>query len=48
LPATNATYVAAQGQCVGRRGRVSISVSGEGSVTVGGECVTVLDGALRV
>jgi PhzF family phenazine biosynthesis protein len=48
LPATNSTYLAAQGRCVGRRGRVSLSVSGDGSVTVGGECVTVLDGVLRV
>jgi len=48
LPATNSAYVATQGQCVGRRGRVSISVASDGSVTVGGECVTVLDGELRV
>ncbi len=48
LPATDSTYLAAQGQCVGRRGRVSLSVSGDGTVTVGGECVTVLDGLLRV
>jgi PhzF family phenazine biosynthesis protein len=48
LPATDSTYLAAQGQCVGRRGRVSLSVSGDGTVTVGGECVTVLDGPLRV
>jgi len=47
LPATHSAYVAAQGQCVGRRGRVSISVSTDGTVTVGGECVTVLDGRLR-
>jgi len=48
LPATHSNYVAAQGQCVGRRGRVSISVSTDGTVTVGGDCVTVLDGILRV
>lgn len=48
LPAAHSTYVAAQGQCVGRRGRVSISVSTDGTVTVGGDCVTVLDGVLRV
>ena len=47
LPAMHSTYVATQGQCVGRRGRVSISVSTDGTVTVGGECVTVLDGSLR-
>jgi PhzF family phenazine biosynthesis protein len=48
LPDTHSTYVAAQGQCVGRRGRISISVAGDDSVTVGGECVTVLDGRLRI
>jgi PhzF family phenazine biosynthesis protein len=47
LPATHAAYLATQGQCVGRRGRVSISVASDGSVTVGGECVTVLDGVLH-
>lgn len=48
LPASSSAYVATQGQCVGRRGRVSISVAGDDSVTVGGECVTVLDGVLRI
>jgi PhzF family phenazine biosynthesis protein len=48
LPATHSAYVATQGQCVGRRGRVSISVAGDGSVTVGGECITALDGILRL
>jgi PhzF family phenazine biosynthesis protein len=48
LPRTDSTYLAAQGQCVGRLGRVSLSVSADGSVTVGGECVTVLDGLLRI
>jgi PhzF family phenazine biosynthesis protein len=46
LPATHSAYVATQGQRVGRRGHVSVSVSTDGTVTVGGECVTVLDGAL--
>lgn len=48
LPATQSSYVAAQGQCIGRRGRVAISVAGDGSVTVGGECVTVLEGVLQI
>lgn len=47
LPATGSAYLATQGRCVGRRGRVSISVSADGTVTVGGDCVTVLDGVLR-
>ena len=41
-------YVAAQGQCVGRAGRVSIGVEASGAVKVGGACVTVIDGELRV
>ena len=48
LPATGSSYVAAQGQCIGRRGRVSINVVADGTVTVGGECVTVLDGVLTI
>lgn len=48
LPATHSAYVATQGQCVGRRGRVSISVASDCTVTVGGECVTVLDGVLHL
>ncbi|NJD30401.1 MAG: PhzF family phenazine biosynthesis protein [Gammaproteobacteria bacterium] len=48
LHAMHTSYVATQGRCVGRRGRVSVSVSTDGTVTVGGECVTVLDGILRV
>jgi len=48
LPARASTYVAAQGRCVGRAGRVAITVDDAGSVTVGGNCVTVIDGVLRV
>lgn len=48
LPAASATYVAAQGQCVGRDGRVAITVAADGPITVGGSCVTVIDGVLRV
>lgn len=48
LPATDSTYVATQGRCVGRRGRVAVAVTDDGTVTVGGECVTVLDGILHL
>lgn len=41
-------YLAAQGRCIGRDGRVSLTVDGDGPVTVGGSCVTVIDGVLRV
>jgi len=48
LPATSAAYVAAQGRCVGRDGSVAITVAADGPITVGGSCVTVIDGVLRV
>ena len=48
LPAASAAYVAAQGQCVGRDGRIAITVARDGPITVGGSCVTVIDGVLRL
>lgn len=42
-----ATYVAAQGRQVGRAGRVQVGVDGQGRVTIGGACVTCVDGVLR-
>lgn len=40
-------YVAAQGQKVGRDGRIAVGVDGQGNVTVGGSCVTCIDGFLH-
>ena len=37
-------YVAAQGTCVGRAGRVHITQDNTGQVWVGGDCVTCIDG----
>jgi PhzF family phenazine biosynthesis protein len=48
LSAAGAAYLAAQGQCVWRDGRVAITVAADGAITVGGSCVTVIDGVLRV
>jgi len=48
LPAASTAYVAAQGQCVGRDGRIAITVAAYGPITVGGSCVTVIDGVLRL
>lgn len=39
-------YTASQGQCVGRNGRVSLDVAADGTVSVGGACVTCVDGTL--
>ncbi|KOF13698.1 phenazine biosynthesis protein PhzF [Ensifer adhaerens] len=39
-------YVASQGRCVGRDGKVAISIGAQGQVSVGGSCVTCVDGVL--
>ena len=45
LTQVGARYVAAQGQCVARNGRVVVDASGD-TVTLGGACVTCIDGVL--
>lgn len=47
LPKEGTHYVAAQGQKVGRDGRIKIGVDSAGRVTVGGACVTSVDGVLH-
>ena len=47
LPTAGKNYVAAQGQCVGRSGRISIQYDTDGTVLLGGTCVTCVDGRLR-
>jgi PhzF family phenazine biosynthesis protein len=46
LPQGGRDYVAAQGRCVGRDGRINVSVSAAGMVRVGGSCVTCVEGTL--
>ncbi|MDR0478939.1 MAG: PhzF family phenazine biosynthesis protein [Burkholderiaceae bacterium] len=41
-------YVAAQGQCVGRDGRVQVQRDADGRVWVGGASVTCIDGQVRL
>ncbi|VTU36128.1 PhzF family phenazine biosynthesis protein [Variovorax sp. RA8] len=41
-------YLAAQGQCLGRSGRVHVMRDGEGQVWVGGDSVTCIDGKLTL
>ncbi len=41
------SYVASQGQQVGRDGKVSVRIAGA-DIHVGGECVTCVDGAVRL
>lgn len=48
LPAAGASYVASQGRCVGRDGRVKVQVGAGGQVRVGGGCITCVDGQLAL
>lgn len=41
------SYVATQGRKVGRDGRIAVGVDAGGKVTIGGSCVTCIDGLLR-
>jgi len=43
-----ARYVAAQGQCLGRSGRVYIERDADGKVWVGGDAVTCVDGQVTL
>ncbi len=43
-----ARYVASQGACLGRDGRVSIEQDAQGQVWVGGESVTCIDGSVSL
>lgn len=47
LPAGEVCYVAAQGRCVGRDGRVAVKVDASGRVSIGGASVTCVDGTLK-
>jgi PhzF family phenazine biosynthesis protein len=46
LPASGTSYVAAQGRCVGPDGRLSVTLDGAEQVSLGGACVTCVDGRL--
>ena len=41
-------YLAAQGQCLGRAGRVHVSRDAEGQVWLGGDSVTCVDGKVTL
>lgn len=47
LPAADTAYTAAQGQCVGRDGRIEVRMDAGGRIILGGTCVTCIDGTLR-
>lgn len=46
LPPGGTDYVATQGRCVGRDGRINVSVDASGKVRVGGACLTCIEGSL--
>lgn len=48
LPAQGKHYIATQGQKVGRDGRIHVRVDANGTVQVGGSCVTCVEGSLTI
>ena len=46
IPPASTAYMATQGQCIGRNGRILISVDEAGQISIGGACVTCVDGTL--
>ena len=46
LPSGGKDYVATQGRCVGRNGRITVNVDSKGGVFIGGSCVTSIDGSM--
>jgi PhzF family phenazine biosynthesis protein len=45
-PSAESGYVAAQGQCVSRSGRIMVKIGADGAVQIGGQCVTTVEGVL--
>ncbi|MGJ7530370.1 PhzF family phenazine biosynthesis protein [Variovorax sp. GB1P17] len=46
LPSSGKDYIATQGRCVGRNGRIAVNVDSKGGVLIGGSCVTCVDGSM--
>ncbi|MNY70484.1 hypothetical protein D3C86_2086220 [compost metagenome] len=42
------TYVASQGYCVGRNGRVEVRFTDTGKILIGGHAVTCIEGTLNL
>ena len=42
------TYVATQGRCMGRDGRIAVRFDDDGAIWVGGHAVTCIEGVLTV
>ena len=48
LPSGTTRYVATQGRCLGRSGRVAVRVDSDGMVDLGGRCVTTVNGVFAI
>jgi PhzF family phenazine biosynthesis protein len=48
LPSGTTRYVATQGRCLGRSGRVAVRVDADGKVDLGGRCVTTVNGVIAI
>lgn len=48
LPPNGTRYIAAQGSHVGREGYVHVTIDADGRIEIGGECVTCVDGTIRL
>ncbi|AOJ33064.1 PhzF family phenazine biosynthesis protein [Burkholderia metallica] len=46
LPPDGCEYLATQGRCVGRDGKVKVRLDGQGHVWIGGACVSCVEGVL--
>ncbi|UVH56084.1 PhzF family phenazine biosynthesis protein [Variovorax paradoxus] len=46
LPADGKDYLATQGRCVGRDGRIEVNVDAGGRIRIGGSCVTCVEGSI--
>lgn len=46
LPSSGKDYLATQGRCVGRNGRIAVNIDSKGGIRIGGSCVTCVDGSM--
>lgn len=46
LPSSGKDYLATQGRCVGRNGRITVNFDSKGGIRIGGSCVTCVDGSM--
>ena len=47
LPKKRSVYTATQGYCLGRSGHIAVHIAADGQISIGGQCVTAVDGVLK-